>query len=180
MLIRGLVIEDKEINGKRVFLVEGLYKDAPTRSLREAKFGLTITNLEKRAKNHLHTEIAQFYTLVNDGLILTRHAFSGLERPLYCNDSSNGDKEKFVYTRKPTYDYEWSGGRQGKPIRKKAPKGHIFAVFISPNLDQDGLYPEIQGWIEHWAWIEEDQGLSEAPINWVDRFNNKIWTQEKK
>lgn len=167
------------INEKRIFFVDGKYLDKLTNNLIDVKFGLSLASLEKRAANHLFTEIAQFYTIVNDGLILTRHAFSGLERPLYCNDSSNGDKEKLVYTRKPTKDYEWSGGRDGKPIRKDAPKGNVFAVFISPNLDQD-TYPNIKGWIEHWTWIEEDQGLSEAPINWVDRFNKKIWTQEKK
>ena len=172
-----MAVEYKEFNGEIVFLVDAKFlKD---KELVDVKFGLRTAELKRRAKFGLFSEIAQFYTLVNDGLILTKHAFCGLERPLYCHDSCDGDQEKLVYSRKPMIDYEWVGGRDGRPVRKNAPKGHVFVVIVSPNRKHKELYPEVECWIEHWAWIEEDQGLSQAPVNWVDRFKSKLWTQEQ-
>lgn len=123
-------------------------------------------------------EIAQFYKLVCDGLILTRHIFEGLERPLYCDGSPKGDSNKLVYTRKPARDVEWTGGKSGNLIWREAPKGCVFVVIITPNTRHRDRYPSIDGWVNHWAWTEEDVGLAEAPINWVDRYTTKLWTRE--
>ncbi len=37
----------------------------------------------------------------------------------------------------------------------------------------------IDGWVERWNWVREDMGLSEAPIDWVDRYDEKLITIEK-
>jgi hypothetical protein len=110
-------------------------------------------------------------------LILTRHIFEGLERPLHCDGSQTGDSTKLVYTRKPTRDVEWSGGKHGGPIERAAPKGCVFGVIVSPNARHREQYPPIDGWINHWAWADEDTGLPEAPIDWVDRYTAKLWTR---
>jgi hypothetical protein len=122
--------------------------------------------------------MAQLFELVAPGLILTRHIFRGLQRPLYCDDDPQGDERKLIYTRRPSADYEWIGGPQGTTVRRPAPAGHVFVVIISPNLRHREQYANVDGWIERWNWVKEDNGLAEAPVQWVDRYRQKLWSRE--
>lgn len=123
------------------------------------------------------TAIVQFYKLVIPGTILTRHVFKGLERPLLSDGNMCADEQKLVYTRKPAYDYEWTGGPQGRAIQRDALPGKVFSVIQTPNLRHREQFPEVDGWIETWGWVDEDQGLPEAPKGWVDRYKSKLWSR---
>lgn len=161
-------------------LVDALYYDQDLKKTVEAKFGLLFTDFKRYGEQGRYTEIAQFFKLINDGgLVLARHIFEGLARPLYCDGSRDGDKKILVYTRSPRKDYEWVGdGVNGGPVEREAPANHVFAVFASPNLRHVEQYPSVKCWINHWTWIAQDGGLAEAPIDWVDRFERKLWTRE--
>lgn len=135
------------------------------------------SELQKYGARRQATAIAQFYKLVIPGMILTRHIFKGLNRPLCCDDNMEGDEGKLVYTRKPTFDYEWVGGKTGRPVERSVPLGRVFAVIVSPNERHKENFPGIECWIERWNWLEEDLGLPESPINWVDRYGQKIYTR---
>lgn len=163
-------------NGKHICVVDGKLYEHPGRVV-DAKFGLLTSDLQQIASRGLGAVIAQFYTLVGNGLILTKHIFQGLNRGLYCDGNPSGDKEKLVYTRKPSADYEWAGGSNGAPVKRQVPLGRVFAVLISQNMRHKADFPEIAGWIERWNWIEEDQGLSGAPVGWVDRYDRKLWSE---
>ena len=39
-------------------------------------------------------------------------------------------------------------------------------------------FPDIAGWLDHWNWVDEDTCLNEAPDDWVDRYDRKLWTRE--
>ncbi len=147
------------------------------RTAREAQFGMLAVDLQRYGARGQITAIAQFYELVVPGLILTRHVFRGLERPLFCDGSMQGDEDKLVYTRKPALDFEWTGGPEGHPTRREVPAGKVFGVIISPNKKHREPFPEVAGWIHHWNWVDEDSGLAEAPIHWVDRYTEKLWTR---
>jgi hypothetical protein len=56
------------------------------------------------------------------------------------------------------------------------PPGAVFAVHVTPNTSHTE-YPEIRGWINHWAWVDEDPALPEAPIDWVSRYQERLWTR---
>lgn len=107
------------------------------------------------------------------------HIFTGLNRPLFCDDSMDGDKDKLIYVSKPSYDYEWVGGPQGGPGDLEAPDNSVFVVVISLNLNHQDKYPDIFGWVDSWTWVHEDPGLPSAPIDWVERYDKKIWSKKK-
>lgn len=146
----------------------------------EGILGLLCEDLRAWAKRGDSTEIAQFYKLVLPGTILARHVFRGLDRPLLADGDCDADKKKLIYSRKPAYDYVWSGGPQGAPLQLDAPIGKVFVVYVTPNVKHKDLYPEIAGWIDRWVWIDEDAGLPEATEGWVDRYEEKFWTREDK
>lgn len=162
------------ISGQGVFLVDAKYPQE--NEVIDVKLGMLSSEFQKYGERGQANLIAQFYKLVSPGMILSRHIFRGLERPLYCDENMEGDKNKLIYSRKPSFDYEWIGGKSGKPIERVAPAGKVFTVIVSPNMRHKDKFSSIYGWIERWNWIEEDTGLSEAPMNWVDRYKEKIYT----
>jgi hypothetical protein len=122
--------------------------------------------------------IAQFYELVIPGTILTKHVFQGLQRPLRTDGDSSADEKMLIYARKPSFNSVWYRGPQGHSHRTDAPVGKVFVVIVMPNNSKHcAQYPEVDGWINAWTWIDEDPGLSEAPVKWVDRYRTKLWTR---
>lgn len=47
----------------------------------------------------------------------------------------------------------------------------------SPNVRHREKYGEVECFIAAWNWIEEDSVLAEAPIEWVDRYDRKLWSR---
>ena len=151
--------------------------DGPLFGEGEGKFWIATSSLGEYCKRGQTTSLAQFYRLVMPGLILTRHIFEGLSRPLYCDGQMSGDASKFVFTRKPAWDFFWVGGGNGHIVQKRAPEGAVFVVILSINKNHLTEYPEVNGWIERWNWVDEDSGLEEAPEGWVDRYSDLIWSR---
>jgi hypothetical protein len=154
--------------------VDGLWAKAADSDPEEAQFGLLAADLKRFGKSGLGTEIVQFYDLVTPGLVLARHIFQGLKRPLYCDENKHGDEDKRVYTWRSSFDVECVNKQ---PVRRPAPNGKVFVVIVSPNIRHRGAYPDIAGWIEHWNWLGEDTGLEGAPEDWVDRYSTRVWTR---
>lgn len=177
----------RKVNEKWLFCVDaftfdqtGLVQDKPTAPIGTGMLGLMCSDMHDHAERGDSTLIAQFYELVIHGTILAKHVFKGLQRPLRTDGDSKADEQMLIYTRKPTYDAVWIGGRNGYPKRVNAPPGKVFTVIVMPNTltKHKEKYPEIAGWINHWAWVEEDQALPEASREWVDRYKIKLWTRE--
>ena len=100
-----------------MFLIDAKYVKGDG-EVADIKLGLLADDLKKLGERHLATAIAQFYMLVCPGLILAKHIFRGLERPLYCDGDMEADGNKLIYSRKPSFDYEWSGGPNGQEIQR--------------------------------------------------------------
>ncbi len=163
----------------RAFLVDAKYPDASGREPVDAKLGMIVPALGVCVVRGLLSAVAQFYGLVEPGLILSRHIFKGLERPLCVDDRMNADGEKLIYSWRPRWDYEWQGGPGGSLRRILAPTRSVFVVIATPNVGRyRDEFPDAVGWIERWNWVEEDPVLSEAPRDWVDRYHKKLWTRE--
>ena len=50
----------------------------------------------------------------------------------------------------------------------------------SPVLIREEKQPNeynVVGSLEHWSWIEEDQELRQAPIDWAVRYAEKLWSR---
>lgn len=147
---------------------------------REGKLGILCDDLKVLWNRGLGVQIAQLYELVIPGLILSRHVFQGLRRRLYCDGCGEADKHKLIYTRAPAFDVTIAPGHiPGDPevVKRGRPPGEVFVVIVSPNVRHREAFPGIDGWLEHWSWVAEDSGLSEAPINWVDRYDKKLFSR---
>jgi len=168
----------EKINGQWVYLVAAKWFNEGAGQVDDVQFGLLASDLQLIASRGFGTSIAQFERMVAPGLILSRHIFKGLNRGLYCDDDPSGDKLKLIYTRTPSADYEWSGGAQGRSVKRNAPRGKVFSVIVSPNNKHGGDFPKIAGWVDRWSWILEDSALAEAPTNWVDRYDKRLWTRK--
>ena len=55
-----------------------------------------------------------------------------------------------------------------------APSNRVFVVAVSEN-DMLKDFPQIFGWIEHWAWVAADPDEAGAPIDWKTRYDERIW-----
>ena len=154
-------------NGKIAYLIDGWAVDDPDRP-EVVKFGILQSDIAKRYKRGQNCALAQFDSILSPGLIVVRHIFRGLKRPLYADGSPNADKDKLVHTWKPVCDFEWNDGF-GRPQRLAAPDNCAFVVIISKNVRHVAEWPEIYGWIDRWNWVDEDPRLPEAPLNWDSR-----------
>ena len=161
--------------GEQVYIAEGPSLTSPEVVV---QYALRKDDLNAYVQRHQLSLIAQFYGLVVNGLILTKHCFKGLRRDLFCDGQQGGQSKKYALVRKPAYDYVWEGGRNGKEVKKVAPDSSVFVVLISENAHKEN-FPTIEGWIDRWCWVQEDSGpLEDTPEGWVDRYEQKIWTQQ--
>ena len=77
-------------------------------------------------------------------------------------------------------DCTWSPTRfDGNVILRPAPQGEVFAVLVREQ-GQAEEYPghgSIMGSIERWNWIKEDPLLPHGPIDWEERYGEKLWSR---
>jgi hypothetical protein len=120
--------------------------------------------------------LAQFALLVGNGLILSRHCFKGLQRELFYDGRQGGQNGKYALVQSARYDAIWNDFLKS-PQQTAAPPSRVFVVLISENTHRRE-FPDIEGWIDRWSWVEEDNGtLQGTPVGWVDRYESKVWTQ---
>lgn len=144
------------------------------------QYGILADDLKLLWQQGKGVEIAQLYELVIPGLILSKHIFRGLRRRLYCDESQDADQSKFVYSRTPAFDVViTTGSIPGDPkiVKRAAPPSKTFVVIVSPNIRHRREYPMIDGWLDRWNWVDVDPGLDEAPVNWLDRYDKKLYSR---
>jgi hypothetical protein len=160
----------------------GLYKDiveapSPGDPARIIKLGIRRDTFEEHVRWGLRSAIAQYYGIVQEGLIVAQHCFRGLKRPLLLNGDMNADRAVLVYTWRSWQDYEWAGTPQyGRPqLITPPPADRVFVVLIR-EIEQ--VENEVIGSVEKWNWVREDPTLPGAPIDWEIRYGKKLWSRE--
>lgn len=162
-----------DVEGELIYLVDGLAMEEGQGRL--VKYGLLQSDLGKYYQRGLAVAIAQFYELVGNGLIAPSHIFIGLKRPLYADKDMDADTQKIIIALKPKIDCDWKTPHE--MIKLDAPANRVFVTIISKNDRHRARFPYVYGWIEQWNWVDEDKGLKEAPINWLDRYREKIYSR---
>jgi hypothetical protein len=160
----------------------GLYKDtvdapSPQDAALIIKFGARKEIFQEYARRGQRSAIAQYYGIVQDGLILARHAFRGLRRPLMLGGDMHADETVLVYTWRSEVDYEWAGTPQyGRPQPiSPPPAGRVFVVLVrEEEPDENGVF----GSIEKWNWVREDPRLRHAPVDWEQRYGTRLWSRD--
>jgi hypothetical protein len=158
----------------------GIYADivdAPSPSDPEntVKLGVSSTTIRRYRDRGLVTAIAQYYGLVQEGLLLARHSFRGLERPLALREDMDADQTVVVYTWRSTVDYEWHGTQyDGHPMEKTPLPGRVFVVLVR---EDPGGEEGVHGSIERWNWVNEDLNIMHAPIGYERRYRKRLWSR---
>ena len=166
--------------GGRVYVADAFYPVRASGSGSEFKksmLAITPDQLGRRSSRGQSTAIAQFYEIVQNGLILALHVFRGLKRPCCSGDDMGADKSKLVYVWTPAFDAIWKRERfQGAPSRCQPPSSAVFAVYVSPNGAKQE-FPDVSGWIEHWAWLDEDDKSPGRPVKHETRYDEHLWSR---
>lgn len=109
---------------------------SPSESDLIVKLGVRETCFQQLSKYALATTIAQYYGLVQDGLLNATHLFEGIKRPLMHGDDKNVDETVLVYSWRPAFDYQWEGYQnEGNAIKRIPPVGRVFVVLVRPEAD---------------------------------------------
>jgi hypothetical protein len=144
------------------------------------RLGVRETCFQQLSKYGLATTIAQYYGLVQDGLLEAVHLFEGIKRPLMHGDDKNADKAVLVYSWRPEVDFEWDGSQQeGWPVERIPPLGRVFVVLVRPEPDPKEYsgVGKVLGSIDKWNWVKEDPNLAGAPVDWAERYDRKVWSR---
>ena len=153
---------------------------SPETYLSVVKLGVRSDSFEGLMHQNLVTTVAQYYGIVQAGILDAMHAFAGLNRPLMHAGDMEADKSVIVYSWRPEVDYVWTRGRfDGIPVSKTPPANRVFVVLVreekQPN-DYAG-YGSIFGSIERWNWVMEDPNLLYAPVDWQSRYKRRLWSR---
>lgn len=139
------------------------------------KFGVRHETFLKFKERGLATAIAQYYGIVQEQLIVAEHAFRGLKRPLMLEGDMDADRPVLAYAWRSRVDFEWSGSpHDGYPERLIPPDGQTFVVLVRE--EQPNSFG-VLGSIEKWNWVREDLSLPQAPVDWQQRYDQKLWTR---
>jgi hypothetical protein len=153
---------------------------SPENPVSVVKVGARIDSFQGLVQQHLFTTVAQCYGIVQDGILDARHAFMGLNRPLMHEGDMEADRNVIAYSWRPKKDYIWTRGRfDGSPIPKNPPPNRVFVVLVRQEKEPN-IYPgfgAIFGSVERWNWVMEAPDLSCAPVDWQNRYKQKLWSR---
>jgi len=140
------------------------------------RFGIRQEVILRLVAYQRKTAVAQFLGVVSPGLILARHAFRGLRRPLYHDGDFRADRTVVAYTWRPSSDFVWVGDpHYGHPEAKVPPARTVFVVLVREVADR--TIGDVRGSIEHWNWIREAEDLPHAPTQWKERYGLRLWSR---
>jgi len=153
---------------------------SPERSDSVVQVGLRQLTFRQLACTGQHTRCAQFYGLIQPGLLDAVHAFRGLKRPLMRAGDMHGDADFVAYSWRPERDYVWEGSQfDGNPIQTVPNRGTVFVVLVHlfKEPEEGPNHGLIFGSIEHWSWVNGDPLLRFAPVEWEERYDDHLWSR---
>lgn len=140
------------------------------------RLGVRRDTVRRVVGEKLSTVVAQYYGIVQEGLQNACHLFRGLKRPLFHDGDAEADGNVLIYSWRPKVDYVRAGSPyNGTPRPRSQVPGRVFVVLVR-KADQADY--NVVGDIEHWNWVEEDSELENAPVDWADRYIEKLWSRE--
>lgn len=141
------------------------------------KYGLRRATVQAFGRAGWKTPMAQFYGIVQDGLISAQHAFRGLNRPMSYENNMEADQTILVYSWAPSIDYEYLGEGDACDLAEIKPSpGKAFVALVREEkikLENS----QTEGTIEKWNWVLGDSELRGAPIDWKIRYAEKLWSR---
>ncbi len=156
--------------------VEVIEARSPENPLSIIKLGVGQNSFQQLLHHKLLTPVAQYYGIIQPGLLPAIHCFRGLQRPMMLGDDMEADQHVLVYSWRPEMDYIWTGSSfNGKPTPKPTPLGIVLAVLVHEDSNNEH---GVEGSVERWNWLKEDPALRQAPIDWQERYRTKLWSRD--
>lgn len=145
----------------------------------ELNIGIAPGAVAARQERGQRWQIGQMYWVVGTGLISANHVFRGLRREMYVGDDKDADEKKLAVSWASPHDARAVGDSFGaiQPEYHPAPAGCAFVVYISINK-MLGKFPDVYGWAEHWTWVDGDPGSPGAPVEWQERYEERVWSNQ--
>lgn len=139
--------------------------------------GVRYETFQQYVRWGLKSAIAQYYNIVQDGLMEAQHAFQGLARPMMIDLDMDADESVVIYCWRPETDWEWVGdATHGRVERREPAPNRVFVVLVRPEpKNQHGVY----GCILKWNWVMQDLELESAPVEWKVRYTRKLWSRAR-
>jgi len=140
------------------------------------KVGVREESFQQLVHHNLATAVAQYYGIVQDGLLQAVHAFQGLKRPLMHGDDMRADEGVFIYSWRSELDYVWTGSRfAGHPAQRTPPPNLVFVVLVREEQQPNDF--KVFGSVERWNWVKQDPRLKHSPVDWKERYGRKLWSR---
>jgi hypothetical protein len=148
----------------------------PENSLLAVKVGILDTSFQQVLHHHRATLVAQYYGIIQSGLMDAVHVFRGLNRPLLHDGNKAADDSVLAYCWRPKEDFIWVHAQfSGHPISKQPPPNRVFVVLVREESQPNDY--GVFGSIEHWSWLAEDPNLPLAPSEHLDRYKTRLWSR---
>lgn len=149
---------------------------APDSSLSAVRLGVRDDIFQQVSHIGRITLVAQYYGIIQEGLMDAVHAFRGLNRPLLHAGNAAADDGVIIYSWRPVKDFVWSHSQfSGTAIEKLPPPKRVFTVLVREE-DQPNAYG-VFGSVEYWSWVAEDQNFPLAPIDHLERYKKRLWSR---
>ena len=150
----------------------------------EGKTSLTIAissaAMKRRCDRGMSTQLGQAYGIVNTGAILAKYAHRGLRRRMLVAGNKNADEEKYALILNPEHDARLSGPAENwEIVRIAAPEQQVFVLYLSEN-SMKSEYPDVDLWLEHWAWVDCDPNDPSQPYDYQTRYETPCYWDASK
>jgi hypothetical protein len=148
----------------------------PGNSLGAVRLGVRDDTFEQVLHNNRITMVAQYYGIIQEGLMDAVHAFKGINRPLLHDGDISADDNVIAYCWRPQRDFIWVHSQfGGHPIDKDPPPMRTFVVLVREE-NQPNPY-DVFGSVEYWSWAAEDPNLRCAPVEHAQRYKKRLWSR---
>lgn len=100
--------------------------------------------------------------------------FRGLCRQHAAHERTVDGEQFLAYVASPRHTETWES-IQRVCQSTLPPPNKVFVAWVAPNVDFIGQYPDVVGWIDHWAWVKSDARNPLYPVEFDGRFVEKLW-----
>jgi predicted anti-sigma-YlaC factor YlaD len=143
----------------------------------ELNIAITPSALKRRMNRGFHWQLGQLYGIIGPGAISADLVFQGLRRRMFVADDPSADAEKLAVVWQPKSDFCMEGDPFDPHLATSpAPDNSVFVTYLSPNR-MTAAFSNVDAWIEHWAWVDEDPVEKGHPIEWRDRYESCAWAR---
>lgn len=123
-----------------------------------------------QARGH-RSQLAQLIYLVFEGMATPAHIFSGLKRPMKVGGNYHADRDFLVYCWLPERDCEFNIQTNNVQFLQVS-MNQVFVTIVKPYTEP---IRGVSGEIIRWSWVDEDNVLALAPVNYQDRYGKHMW-----